>query len=124
MHSVEPIRFRELKAKDPWLTDDINADEKYTLLCTVEKIVDMSEKQDFVPFITIKVLKKDFDKHQSFEKCNPRQVMFNVLSVLQKQVMCSVPCTTPEKLILDLDVVNIKVCKSSCLEMNIKSLPV
>lgn len=120
VRSTENIVFRDLKLKDPWLTDEINPDEKYTLLCTCEKIVDMSEKQDFVPFVTIKVLKKDFDKHQSFSKCNPRQVMFNVLSVLQKQVMCSVPCTTPESFMQDLDALSIKLCKSSCLEMNNK----
>lgn len=120
MRELQTLKFREVRSLDPWLHDESNPEEKYTLLCCREKIVDQGEKQDFVPFITIKVSKSDRTKYSpGFEKCQPRQVMFNVLSVIAGEVVCSVPCSVPDSALPDLGALNIKLSKSSCMQQNL-----
>lgn len=137
VRSITKRKFADLKDLPPYLEDedaptDYKDKSRYLLLCRTERIVDMREKQDFVPFVAMKVLLSDYEKykHTSEHKplevcgnCSPRQVSFNVLSVLSMAITCSVPCSVRESSLLDLRAGDVKLSKSTSLQENNNGRP-
>lgn len=117
MRDIEKIKFSDLKElalTEEWLYEPVTK-EKFRIHCCCEKVVDQREKQDFVPFVTMKLSEADLDKVNDLDEVPPSQVMFNVLSVNKLEVTCSVPCTVPECSLADLSASKIRISKCSSL---------
>jgi hypothetical protein len=115
IQSTKEMTLEDLIEIENWLTDK-NDDEKYILQCVCEKVVDQVEKPDYIPFIAIRVTEQAFKNRKYVDLLNTKQTFFNIFSINDCEIKCSVPSNIPKSVMPDLDCFNIKLSKSSNLE--------
>jgi hypothetical protein len=93
--SIEKTNLQKLSKKKDWLIDK-NDNEKYLLKCVCERVVDQVEKLDYIPFVAIRVTELAFKNRKYVNLLPTKQTVFNIFSINDCKIMCSVPITIPK----------------------------